>query len=160
MLKPLLGSNSSEKLNTDCWAFLKFWFKCDLGSSKVISYSPSCRFWFLEYLITRSPFQIWDYTNDFYVHFMPANTENLWKAGNKLAKKPLFCLSIIPRKLSFPVLYYLQSNHRSKTSPFLTKRYFLTTIQNYINSKLSLILTNLAFSSSTRCLALVSLPFY
>lgn len=127
MLKQLLGSYSSEKLNIDCWALLKIQFNYHLGSNKVTNYPPSCRFWFPEYLITRSPFHIWDYTSDFYVHFMPANIENLLKVGNKLAKNTLFCLSIIPRKLSFPVLYYLESNHRSKTSTFLIKRSLLTT---------------------------------
>lgn len=127
MLKQLLGSYSSEKLNIDCWAFLKIWFKYHPGSNKVTSYSLSCRFWFPESLITRSRFQIWDYTSDFYVHFMPANTKNPLKVGNKVTKNTLFCLSYIPRKLPFLVLYYLESNHRSKNGTFLIKRSLLTT---------------------------------
>lgn len=50
---------------------------------------------------------------------MPATTENLLKAGNKVARNILPCLNVITRKLSFLLLCYLESNHRSKNDTFL-----------------------------------------
>lgn len=50
---------------------------------------------------------------------MPATIENVLNAGNTVARNILACLNVITRKLFFLLLYYLESNHRSKNDTFL-----------------------------------------
>lgn len=135
-------------------AGLSWKFDCNyhLGRNNMSNSPPTSRFWFPEYLITVSPFRS-DVITAISVYILCLHPLKICLKQEQSGQKYTFLLECYDKKINFLLLYYLESNHRSKNSTFLIESSLFTAYLKQQWFKINMFLNCYFFSPTLHCWA-------